>query len=96
MVNQEILDRFNEGPEREPALFGLIVALADVNQPQRAEQRCEQYLREFKNGPNADTVGYLSGAVAFQAGDAKAAETLLVASSRPSRKAFFASRFAIC
>ena len=32
VVNQEILDRFKEGPEREPALFGLIVALADVNQ----------------------------------------------------------------
>ena len=75
VVNQEILDRFKEGPEREPALFGLIVALADVNQPQRAEERCEQYLRDFKNGPNAATVGYLLGAVALQAGDPKAAET---------------------
>ena len=75
VVNQEILDRFKEGPEREPALFGVIVALADVNQPQRAEERCEQYLREFKNGPNAATVGYLLGAVALQAGDPKAAET---------------------
>ena len=75
VANQEILDRFPEGPEREPALFGLIVALADVNQPKRAEERCEQYLRDFKNGPNADTVGYLSGAVALQAGDTKAAET---------------------
>ena len=57
VANQEILDRFLEGPEREPALFGLIVALSDVNQPKRAEERCEQYLRDFKNGPNADTVG---------------------------------------
>ena len=75
VVNQEILDRFKEGPEREPALFGVIVALADVNQPARAEERCEQYLRDFKTGPNAATVGYLSGAVALQAGDPKAAET---------------------
>jgi TolA-binding protein len=74
VVNQEILDRFKEGPEREPALFGLIVALAEVNQPQRAEERCEQYLRDFKSGPNAATVGYLLGAVALQAGDPKAAE----------------------
>ena len=74
VVNQEILDRFKEGPECEPALFGLIVALADVNQSQRAEERCEQYLRDFKNGPNAATVGYLSGVVALQAGDPKAAE----------------------
>ena len=75
VVNQEILDRFKTGPEREPALFGLIVALADVDQPQRAEERCEQYLRDFKDGPNAATVGYLTGAVALQAGDPKAAET---------------------
>ncbi len=75
VVYQEILDRFKEGPEREPALFGLIVALADINQPQRAEERCEQYLRDFKNGPNAATVGYLLGAVALQAGDPRAAET---------------------
>jgi len=74
VVNQEILDRFREGPEREPALFGLIVALADVNQPQRAEERCEQYLRDFQNGSNAPTVGYLLGAVALQAGDPTAAE----------------------
>jgi hypothetical protein len=53
VVNQEILERFKEGPEREPALFGLIVALADVNQPQRSEERCEQYLREFQSGPNS-------------------------------------------
>ena len=74
VVNQEILDRFKEGPEREPALFGLIVTLADVNQPQRAEERCEQYLRDFQNGPNATTVGYLLGAIALQAGDPTAAE----------------------
>ncbi len=75
VVNQEILDRFKEGPEREPALFGLIVALADVNQPERAQQRCEQYLRDFKNGPNAATVGYLLGVCALQAGNPNAAET---------------------
>ncbi|MGI8438427.1 MAG: tetratricopeptide repeat protein, partial [Chthoniobacterales bacterium] len=75
VVNQEILDRYKDSPEHEPALFGLIVALADVNQPKRAEERCEEYLRDFKNGPNVATVGYLLGAVALQAGDPKAAET---------------------
>ncbi len=75
VVNQEILERFKEGSEREPALFGLIVALADINQPVRAQERCEEYLRDFKNGPNVATVGYLLGAVALQAGDPKAAET---------------------
>ena len=75
VVYQEIIDRFSKIPEREPALFGLIVALADVNQPAKAEARCEEYLREFKNGPNAETVGYMLGAVALQANDPRAAET---------------------
>ncbi|CAN5605273.1 hypothetical protein BH18VER1_BH18VER1_06710 [soil metagenome] len=74
VVYQELLDRFPEAPEREPSLFGIIVALADVNQGQRALTRCEEYLREFKDGPNAETVGYLSGAVALQANDPGAAE----------------------
>ncbi|MBV9009316.1 MAG: tetratricopeptide repeat protein [Verrucomicrobia bacterium] len=75
VVYQEILDRFPKAAEREPALFGLILALADVNQAQKAQARCEQYLREFKTGPNANTVGYLLGAMALQANDAKAAES---------------------
>ena len=75
VVYQEIIDRFPQITEREPALFGLIVSLADVNQPEKAQARCEQYLREFKTGPNAEMVGYLLGAVALQANDPGAAET---------------------
>ena len=75
VVFQEILDRFPKVPEREPALFGSILVLSDVNQAAKAQQHCEQYLREFKNGPNAETAGYLLGAMALEANDAKAAET---------------------
>ena len=74
VVYQELLDRFPTAPEREPALFGMIVALADVNQPEKAMARCEEYMRDFKTGPNAEAVGYLLGAVALQANDARAAE----------------------
>jgi TolA-binding protein len=75
VVYQELLDHFQKVPEREPALFGLILSLADVNQPEKAEARCKEYLREFKNGPNAETVGYMLGAVALEANDPRAAET---------------------
>jgi TolA-binding protein len=76
VVDQEILDRFPDAKaEREPALFGIIVAYAEVNQPERAKTRCEEYLRDFKDGPNAATVGYLLGAAALQANDSHAAET---------------------
>ncbi len=75
LVYQEIVDRFAKVPEREPALFGLIVSLAEVNQAKKAEARCESYLQEFKTGPNAETVGYMLGAVALQANDPHTAET---------------------
>ena len=77
LVYQEIVDRFPKAPEREPALFGLIVSLAEVNQARKAEVRCEDYLREFKTGPNVETVGYMLGAVALQANDPRAAEAHL-------------------
>ncbi|HJT81471.1 MAG TPA: tetratricopeptide repeat protein [Chthoniobacterales bacterium] len=74
VVNQELVDKFPDAREREPALFGLIASLAEVNQAQKAQQRCEQYLKEFKTGPNADTVGYMMGVVSLQANDPQAAE----------------------
>lgn len=75
VVYQEIVDRFKQAPESEPALFGLIASLAEINQPKKAEDAGEQYLKEFKTGPNVDTVGYMLGAVALQANDPHAAET---------------------
>jgi TolA-binding protein len=75
VVYQELVDRFPDVREREPALFGLIISLAEVSQAQKAQQRCEQYLKEFKTGPNAETVGYMLGVVSLQANDPKSAES---------------------
>ncbi len=61
--------------DREPALFALITAYADVNQPKDARADCDQYLKEFPQGANASTVGYLYGATALQENDAPAAES---------------------
>ena len=75
VVYNRLLTRYPEAKEREAALFGEVIAYAEVEQPKRCQQVCEQYLKEFKDGPNAGTVGYLSGAVALQAQDFKGAET---------------------
>lgn len=74
VVYKELVDRFPGVAEREPALFGLIVSLADINQGKKAQEACELYLKDYKNGPNADTVGYLLGAVSLQANDPQKAE----------------------
>ena len=75
VVYNKLLTRYPDSKEREAALFGEVIAYAEVEQPKRCQQVCEQYLKEFKDGPNAGTVGYLSGAVALQAQDFKGAET---------------------
>jgi TolA-binding protein len=75
VVYDRLLARYPQAPEREEALFGSIVAHADVGQAKSCQKLCEQYMTEFKDGPNAGTVGYLSGAVALQAQDYASAET---------------------
>ena len=73
VVFDRLLHRYPEAKEREPALFSKVVAYAELNQPARCQQLCADYLKEFPNGRNAATVGYLSGATALQAGDARGA-----------------------
>ena len=68
-------DRSTDPADREPALFGEITALADVNQASIARDYCNKYLKEFPKGTNAFTVGYLLGATALQENDPKAAES---------------------
>ena len=75
VVYERLLARYPEGKERETALFGVAVGFSDLLQPKRCRQACEQYLKEFKDGPNAGTVGFLSGAVALQVQDYAGAES---------------------
>jgi TolA-binding protein len=75
VVYERLLTRYPEAKERESALFGQIISYAEVNQAKHCQKLCEHYLKEFPNGPNAGTVGYLSGAVALQAQDFAGAET---------------------
>ncbi len=65
-------------PEREGALFGMVVTYSDLTQIGRCQQLCDQYVKEYPDGPNGGTVGYLSGAVALQANDPKSAEAHFV------------------
>jgi TolA-binding protein len=75
VVYDRILKKYPTGAEREPSLYAMVVAYADLNQAQRCQELCGQYLKEFPQGPNAGTVGYLSGAVALQVQDFAGAES---------------------
>ena len=76
VVYDRILTKYPDAKsDREPALFGMLIGYAEVGQIPRCQKLCTQYVSEFPEGPNAGTVGYLSGAVALQAGDPKGAES---------------------
>jgi TolA-binding protein len=75
VVYRHLLQKFPQATEREPVLYGTILAYADLNRVQSAQKACDRYLKEFPTGPNAGTVGYLMGAVSLQAGDPKSAES---------------------
>ena len=72
---EELLRRYPSDPTTEAALYGLIVASADVGRYRRAHELCAEYLKAFPDGPNANTVGYLTGSIALQTNDPQAAET---------------------
>jgi TolA-binding protein len=70
-----MLQLYPKAEEAEQAMYGIVLCYADLNQVKLTQEACERYLKEFPNGANAGTVGYLSGAVCLQAGDPKGAET---------------------
>ena len=74
VVYRRLLQRFPDSPEREPAMFDIVVTFADLERIKSTQEACDRYLKEFPAGENASTVGYMSGAVALQAGDYAGAE----------------------
>jgi tetratricopeptide (TPR) repeat protein len=76
VVFNRLLQRYPQAAkERESALYSILTAYADVNQPERSREYCEQYLKEFPSGRNAETVAYMLGITALQANDNEHADT---------------------
>ena len=75
VVYNRLLNRFPKAKEREPILYSTVITYADMHQVVSAQRACETYLKEFPDGPNAGTVGYMAGAVALEANDPAGAET---------------------
>lgn len=75
VVFTQLMDKFPDSKQREPTLFALISVYGELNRVEKTQELCQQYSKEFPTGPNAPAVGYLSGAVAMQAGDPESAAT---------------------
>jgi TolA-binding protein len=70
---QDCYARTTDPADREAALYSVVTAYVDANQAASARVACNQYLKEFPQGANVDTVGYLLGATALQENDPESA-----------------------
>jgi TolA-binding protein len=75
VLYRDILDRWPTDPNREQAMFAMLVAYAEVERNDTALKYCRQFLKDFPTSKNAATVGFLTGATALQSQDPAAAET---------------------
>ena len=94
LVYQQIVDKYPDAPEREPAMFGLIATLADSSRQKRALAACEDYLKTFPSGPNAGAVAYLRGAMALDAGDYPKAVSYFGSALKDQPKGTYSDRIA--
>ncbi|MEZ0276569.1 MAG: tol-pal system YbgF family protein, partial [Roseimicrobium sp.] len=77
LVNSRLIQLYPDAKtEVETAMFGNVVAFADLLQVKLCQKACDTYFRAFPKGANASTVAYIQGAVAMQAGDLKGAASL--------------------
>jgi len=75
VVYHEILRRYPQCAEAEAGLYGSIVIFDQLKRVDRAQRLCQTYLAQYPNGKYADSVGFLRGALAYDAQDfAKATE----------------------
>ena len=68
-VYREILRRYPQATEAEPALYGSIVLFEQLKRNERAQALCQTYLTQYPKGKYADSVGFIRGALAYDAGD---------------------------
>ena len=65
----ELLTKYPDAPETEPALFAMTVSCAEGLRPAATKQYAEEYVNKFKDGPHLAAVKYLVGVAAAQAND---------------------------
>lgn len=75
VVYSDLMKRFPQSEEVEPALYASLVTSAEINQNKRAIELCERYCKEFPKGPNIATVIYFQGNLALEAQDFTKAES---------------------
>jgi tetratricopeptide (TPR) repeat protein len=69
-----IVNDFKTFPQRDRALFGMIIANAQLKRVKQARELCEVYIADFPDGTSLGEVSEMYGMLAYNAGDLPGAE----------------------
>lgn len=69
-----IVNDFKAFPQRDRAMFGMIIANGQLKRVVEARQLCETYISEFPDGANLGEVSEMYGMLAYNVGDMAGAE----------------------
>lgn len=70
----EIVNSFKDFPQRDKAMYGLIMANASLKRISVAQAACEKFIREFPDSSELDKISELYGMLSYQSGDLEGAE----------------------
>jgi len=65
----EIVKTFKDFPQRDKAMYGMIMANASLKRIARAQEECEKFIRDFPDSSEVGTISELFGMLSFQSGD---------------------------
>ena len=69
-----ILNEYKTFPQRDRALYGMIIANAQLKRVKEARALCERYISDFPDGVSLGEVSEMYGMLAYNAGDMAGAE----------------------
>ena len=65
----EIVTTFKDFPQRDKAMYGMIMANASLKRIARAQEECEKFIRDFPDSSEVGTISELFGMLSYQSGD---------------------------
>ena len=71
---EAIVKDFKDFPQRDKAMYGLIMANASLKRITVAQGQCEKFIRDFPDSSELGTISELFGMLSYQVGDLEGAE----------------------
>ncbi len=71
---EAIVTEFKDFPQRDKAMYGMIMANASLKRIKVAQEQCEKFIRDFPDSSEVGPISELFGMLSYQIGDLEGAE----------------------